>query len=85
MRTIKELSHDAFYKMEKYSQIVIDYVEEAEYCINTNDYDKESDRRREIGSLSYNVDVLLEVINPELFDDVLILKELKVILDNENK
>ncbi len=82
MRTIEELSHDTFYKMEKYSQIVIDYVEDAEHIINTDAYDREVDRQREIDSLRYDIDVLLEVMNPELTDDVLMLMELETLLND---
>jgi hypothetical protein len=77
MRNIKELSHDVFYDMHKYSQIVIDYVEDAEQYLNADEEDVSSN----IGSLAYHVDILLEVINPALEDDVKMLKELQEILD----
>jgi hypothetical protein len=75
MRTIKELSHDTFYYMHKYSQIVIDYVEDAEQLLDNLEEDVS------VGSLAYHVDILLEVINPALEDDVKMLKELQEILN----
>jgi hypothetical protein len=75
MRNIEEISHDVFYGMEKYSQITIDYVEEAEEIINSeNDYK---------GTLLYDLGLLLEVINPALEGDIRVLKEVQKILSNE--
>ena len=51
MRTIKELSHDTFYDMHKYSQIVIDYVEYAEQLLDNLEEDVSD------GSLAYHVDI----------------------------
>ena len=81
MRTIRELSHDTFYDMHKYSQIVIDYVEDAEQLFDNT----EDDISVYIGSLAYHVDILLEVINPALEDDVKMLKELQEILNSKLK
>lgn len=77
MRDIKELSHDVFYDMHKYSQIVVDCVEDAEQYLGVDEEDVSSN----IGSLAYHVDILLEVINPALENDVKMLKELQEILD----
>jgi hypothetical protein len=81
MRTIQELSHDTFYKMEKYSQIVIDYVEEAQEILQEEDYDDINDKFRDLATLSYGTYSVLEVINPELADDINMLNELQSILE----
>jgi hypothetical protein len=67
--------------MHKYSQIVIDYVEDAEQLLDNTEDDVSSS----IGSLGYHVDILLEVINPALEDDIKMLKELQEILNTELK
>jgi hypothetical protein len=82
MRKIEELSHDTFYKMEKYSQLTIDYVDEAEGILQEDDYDDINDKFRDLGSLSYNVYSVLEIINPELTEDIKVLKELQNILED---
>jgi len=87
MRTIKELSHDTFYKMEKYSQITIDYVEIAENII-TEELDEsytQEDKNRDLSSTSADIYLLLEVINPELVDDINMLNELQSILEDKLK
>lgn len=77
MRNIEEISHDVFYGMEKYSQITIDYVEEAEEFINGEDED-----RVELGAFLYDLDLLLEVINPALENDIKVLREIESILED---
>jgi hypothetical protein len=57
MKTLEQLSHDTFYSMEKYSQLVIDFVQEVE-DLSTSNSDEES-----LGSLLYSIDNVLEVID----------------------
>lgn len=67
MRTIEEISHDAFYNMGKYSQLVIDLVEEFKDIENEpEDY----------GALAYTIMNILEVIDKSRTDDVRLLTEL---------
>jgi hypothetical protein len=77
MRNIEEISHDVFYGMEKYSQITIDYVEEAEDFINGEEEDRVG-----LGAFLYDLDLLLEVINPALEDDIKVLRELEILLES---
>lgn len=87
MRIISELSHDTFYKMEKYSQITIDYVEKVESIINAeicDDY-TENDKKSDLIIISCDLSLILEIINPELIDDISMLEELQEILEDKLK
>ena len=70
--TINELSELVFYKMENYHQITIDLVSDAEDLLI-----KENLLSDEVGALCYNISILLEVINPNLIDDIECLNNLK--------
>jgi len=64
METLKELSHDSFYNMENYSQIVIDLIQEVEQAF------REEDRREEyLWEVLYDIDNLLEVIDKKRTHD----------------
>lgn len=69
---VKNASSKTFYEMEKYSQLVIDLVEE----IEESDLEK-SDVR---GSLVYSIDNILDIIDPRRTYDIQVLSELKVAL-----
>jgi hypothetical protein len=72
MTELEKLSHDSFYNMQNYSQITIDYIEEAEDLIDLefgSNFTKE-DQQRELGSLSYRVSTIIDILNPELETDV---------------
>ena len=73
MRTIEQLSHDVYYDMEKYSQIVIDLVENFE----------DAQTQVEYGALAYQVDILLEVIDKSRTDDVEALSDLQILIIKE--
>jgi len=78
--SIKELSNLVFYKMENYQQITIDLVDEAEVLLMEDNFSSD-----EIGSLCYNISTLLDVINPNLIDDIECLNNLKNELELINK
>ena len=75
MKTLKELSHDTFYNMQNYSQLIIDLIEEAEDALSSN--------RDMVGALAYKIDTILEVIDKSLEHDVKALETLYFILSNE--
>ncbi len=77
MKTLEQLSHDTFYSMEKYSQLVIDFVQEVE-DLSTSNSDEES-----LGSLLYSIDNVLEVIDKNRLYDVEALESLSNILRSE--
>lgn len=64
MKTLEELSHNTFYKMGDYSQLVIDLVEEVEDAIT---YDEGIDTLK---SINYNIINVLEVININRIADI---------------
>lgn len=70
--SINELSSLVFYKMENYHQITIDLVQDAEDLLI-----KENLSSDEVGALCYDISILLEVINPNLVDDIECLNNLK--------
>jgi hypothetical protein len=74
---IKELSSKTFYKMENYSQLVIDLVETIE------DSDLEDSEVK--GAISYEIGNILEIINPSRVDDIKMLSDLKKILEVEQQ
>lgn len=75
MKTIEQLSHDTFYSMEKYSQIVIDFVQNFE----------DIETKEELGSFSYQLDLVLEIIDASRTDDVEVLKNLQLLLKEKKK
>ena len=79
MKTIEQLSHDAFYDMHNYSQLTIDLIQEAE-DLYLYEYEVES---VEFGALAYKIDTVLEVIDKSLEHDVKALETLYFILSNE--
>ena len=77
METIDDLSRDTFYNMHKYSQLIIDLVEEIEEDLQAigegiQDFPTEA--------WGYEIDLLLEIYNPELKDDIEMLNRLKNVL-----
>jgi hypothetical protein len=77
MKTLEELSHNTFYKMENYSQLVIDLVQETEdlYTYESDDTSFEA--------MSYNVYNILEIIDKSRVYDVEALQSLSKILEQE--
>lgn len=70
--SINEISDLVFYKMENYHQITIDLVSDVEDLLIKENFSSD-----EVGSLIYNIMILLEVINPSLIYDIECLKNLK--------
>jgi hypothetical protein len=77
MKTLEELSHDTFYKMQNYSQLVIDLVQETEDLYT---YESDDDS---FGALHYEVDSILEIIDKSRVYDVEALLSLSKILGQE--
>lgn len=75
MKKIEELSHDTFYSMEKYSQIVIDFVQDFE----------DIQTKEELCSFSYQLDLVLEIIDASRTDDVEVLKNLQLLVKEKEK
>lgn len=69
MRTIEQLSNDTYYNMEKYSQIVIDFVQDFE----------DIETQEELASLAYKLDLVLEVIDKSRTYDVEALSDLQIL------
>ena len=69
---VEMVSNKTFYEMEKYSQLVIDLVEDIE--------NSDLDNKEVIGSLIYDIDNVLDIINPNKIDDIKVLLELKIAL-----
>lgn len=77
---IKDLSNEVFYNMEKYSQLTIDLVEEAEDLLNEETFTQD-----DIGSLQYKIENVNEIMCGTLEDDLDVIERLLAILDNEYK
>jgi hypothetical protein len=63
-KSIEELSNDSFYNMQNYSQLIIDFIQEFE----------DIDTKEELGSVSYRMDCVLEVIDKSRENDINALK-----------
>lgn len=84
--SIEEISRECYDNMGKYNQITIDYTQETEELLNESFERGESDEEirdliTNLGVLSYDITVLLEVINPELQDQISILKNLNSLIN----
>lgn len=82
MTKLEQLSHDSFYNMQNYSQITIDFIQEAEDIIEI-EWDNEEDKGRELGGLSYKISTVFEVLNPALKTDKEALLKLIEIIEDE--
>ena len=71
--TIEEITHETFYNMEKYSQIVLDLVSKVE----------DADDNTNFGALSYDISNILEIIDKSRKEDIKILKHLKRLVRDE--
>ena len=74
---LPKLSASTYYDMQKYSQYVIDAVQNIE-----DDIDEMTKEQK--GAISYRLKNVLEIINPERREDVEALGILIKILDYEN-
>jgi len=83
MTTLEHLSHDSYYNMHNYSQLTIDFIQEAEDIFAENDWGKDRQYKDEVGALAYKIDTILEVIDKSLEHDVKALETLYFILSNE--
>lgn len=71
-QAIKEASSKTFYEMEKHSQLVIDLIDEIE--------DSNLDNLESRGALIYEIENVLEIIDPKRIDDIKVLTDLKLAL-----
>jgi hypothetical protein len=66
--------------MQKYSQIIIDYIQELEMIL---DFYEEEKNRIDLEIMAYNISNILEVINPALEIDISALHNLSTIINNQ--
>jgi hypothetical protein len=78
MKTLKELSHSVFYDMGNYSQLIIDFVQQAEHIF----YDEVS-KKDDFGALSYDIENVLEIIDKTRTHDVEALEILSILLNEK--
>ena len=76
MKKIEELSDKTFYQMENYSQLIIDLVEEIEDEIEEEKIDR-------LKSKSYEIDLILEIIDKNRVYDIEALELLSQIIDSK--
>jgi hypothetical protein len=72
---IREISDKVFYRMGNYSQLIIDLVENVQQLYINDEVTYEN-----CGALHYDVDNVLEIIDPSRTYDVEALKELSELL-----
>ena len=84
MKTLKELSNNAFYDMGNHHQITIDFVEDTEILFDTdtptND-DERNDLKIRLEALSYSIDITNEIFNPDFDVEISILKNLDSLIE----
>ncbi len=78
---IEEISDKVYYNMKKYSQLIIDLVEDIEDIMEFDELNK----IEQLGAKSYEISGILEIINPKLQDDIKILNELLEIIKQQDK
>ena len=87
MKDFKQISNDAFYKMEDYHQISIDLIERTDELFNKLDeIDNDKDKNEKIeylGALSYDIDTTLEVFNPIFEIEISDLKDVLVHIETK--
>jgi hypothetical protein len=82
MEKLEELSHKTYYQMEKYSQLTIDMVEDVHTLLSDAEDGMSAQMFNEYnGAKQYEINNILEIINPELKDDIEALKTLIEILE----
>jgi hypothetical protein len=72
---IQEISSKVFYDMKNYSQLIIDLVQEVEQLYIYDEVTYEN-----CGALQYDINLVLEVIDPLKTYDIEILKSLSKLL-----
>lgn len=72
---LEELSHEVFYNMGNYSQLIINLVEEVEQLYTNDEVTYEN-----CGALHYDVDNVLEIIDPSRIKEIKVLKQLSGLL-----
>ena len=72
---LEQLSHEVFYNMRSYSQLIIDLVQEVEQLYANDEVTYEN-----CGALHYDVDNVLEIIDPSRIKEIKVLKELSGLL-----
>lgn len=75
---ILEISNKVFYDMRKYSQLIIDLVQEIESM-----YDEDFQNHEKFASKSYDIILILEIINPIRLNDIEVLNELDQLINKE--
>ena len=75
---MNDLSSKVYFDMGNYSQLIIDLVEEGYSLFNDLDTLKEN-----FMSLQYDVDAILEIIDPKRLKEIEALKKLSILLNNE--
>lgn len=75
---ILKISNKVFYGMGKYSQLIIDLVQELESM-----YDEEFQNHENFAAKSYDITLILEIINPIRLNDIEVLNELHELINKE--
>lgn len=78
---VEKLQHNTFVHAH---QCIIDTIEQAWSELICWEKDKYIPLDELLGAMSYNIETLIEVVNPEFKKDIEILNKLLNILNNEN-
>ena len=85
MKTLEEISHDAFYKMQDYHQLTIDLIEKTEYLFNDiDDLEDKGILQSRLGALSYEINIIIEIFNPAFEIELEDLKCLSILVNDKN-
>lgn len=80
LSSLRKVENKVFTDMGKYSQLVIDFVQNTESLFNRNGACDPVIRGDELGAIQYRINSVLEIINPERKDDIILLNELYSVL-----
>lgn len=79
MKQFKQITNDIFYNIGNYHQLTIDLIEECDNLFNSNQDLLDSDRIQlidQLGSLSYQIEIALEIFNPKFDIEISDLKDI---------
>lgn len=90
MKSLEEISHNAFYKMKDYHQLTIDLIEETEDLFNDIYEDEEvSDEsgilQSRLGTLQYKIYNIIEIFNPVFINEFNDLNCLSILVEEKIK
>lgn len=81
LNELRKLDNEIYLNLDKASQKLIDIIQETMENFDI-DYSQVPIKRRDLGAISYEIEILLEIWNPNLKYDIEVLKRFNEILND---